>query len=577
MGLAVVATFFTFRGLSSPRAMEQAQIGRELANGNGYSTKVIRPVAISQLKKNGKEIPSLNKFPDTYHAPLNPLVYGAIFKAVDGNNAEKWRMPANYNVYGLDRIIAATCIIFFIISIGVSYQLVSRIFDTTIASITVVLMTFCELMWQLSQSGLPQMLMLMLFSFAMLNLWKAVEKQEDNKSALGSIIIAGFFMCLLALTHWITIWAYLGFATFAAIYFKPRGVIASLLIGMLAMFVIPVVYFLYMLPSGSPFGTAFFAIHDGLGFSEDYILRSLSPDNQELGLKGLMLNIVGAALAQVSDIHRNLGSIVVAPLFFIALLHPFRRPSLRAFRWLVLLMWIFANLGMTIYGTKDGAMDSNQINILFIPLMTAYGLAIVSVLWARLEIPQSMQALRFSHFIIIIFVSIGPMLLSLPLNLQRGLAVGKKGISQAPYYHPPMLNRVLADNTSANDVIISDTPWAVAWYANRTSVWLPHNVEQIEEIEAIAQKQQTSVSGIFITPYSFNTDPIIQTVGVGGMYKELQPLVYATWIAPGNTVNLLKANPAFAGLGNRYPQATPLLYGGYMIYYSKKPLVAPQD
>ena len=35
--------FANFRGLSHPKAMDQAQIAREIARGNGFSTKFIRP------------------------------------------------------------------------------------------------------------------------------------------------------------------------------------------------------------------------------------------------------------------------------------------------------------------------------------------------------------------------------------------------------------------------------------------------------------------------------------------------------------------------------------------------------
>ena len=34
-----------FRGLSSPQAMEQAQIARQIARGEGFTTKMIRPLA----------------------------------------------------------------------------------------------------------------------------------------------------------------------------------------------------------------------------------------------------------------------------------------------------------------------------------------------------------------------------------------------------------------------------------------------------------------------------------------------------------------------------------------------------
>ena len=170
---------------------------------------------------------------------------------------------------------------------------------------------------------------------------------------------------------------------FAAIYFKPRGIIAGALIGMLLVLVLPIAYLIYSSPTGSLFGTAYYAIHNGLGSSQDDIMRSLSPADHELGLKSLLINIMATTLGQISNLHAYLGAILAAPLFFIALLHPFKRQALAMFRWPLLLMWALAGIGMSIYGLKDESMDSNQIHILFAPLMSAYGLAMISILVTR--------------------------------------------------------------------------------------------------------------------------------------------------------------------------------------------------
>lgn len=583
IGLSTISIFFTFQGLTSPRAMEQAQIGREIARGNGYTTKVIRPVALWQMKEAGETMPSLESLPDTYHAPLNPCVYAAVMKAVGADEQTAWRMPPRSNIYQLDRIIATTCLIFFFIAIGVNYLLIARIFDSTIAATVAILMLFCELMWSLSQSGLPQMLMLMLFSCAMFFAWRAVENHEENRSALTAILISGVFMCLLVLTHWITIWVYFGYVIFAAIYFKPRGVVAAILCGMLALFVIPVAYFLYANPTGSAFGTAYYAIHDGLGLSQDKIMRTLSPAGEELGLQGLLLNILATTLRQISDLYKNLGAILVAPLFFLALLHPFKRHSLAVFRWLILLMWVFAGLGMSIYGIKGGAMDPNQIHILFAPVMAAYGLAMVSILWARLNIPQSMHALRHAHLFIIVAISAGPMLLSIPQDIKRGLyAEGFGGFPNWPPYWPSIYNRVVADNTTPEEIVICDAPWAVAWYADRMSVWLPQDLEEIEEIERIAKTQQTPVSAILITPYSYNSSRIMNTVGGNSSpYSKLYPLVMGAWGYPGNAglppnqQNFMDNHPLFRPLSQRYPHKRPLFSQGQIMWYSARPFVQP--
>jgi hypothetical protein len=581
LSFAVIAIFFTFKGLSSPRGMEQAQVAREIARGNGFSTKVIRPITVWQMEEKNEDnghITSFKKFPETYHAPINPCVYAAVLKAVDGGNQERWKMPSKSNIYQLDRVIAGVCVIFFIIAIGINYLLVSRIFDTTIASVVAILMLFCELMWKFSQSGMPQMLMLMLFSCAMFFLWLGIENTSEEKPAIAPVMVAGLFMCLLVLTHWITIWMYFGLVIFAAIYFKPRGIIAGALMGMLIVIVLPIAYLIYSSPTGSIFGTAYYAIHNGLGSSQDDILRSLSPADHELGLKSLLINIMATTLGQISNLHSHLGAILAAPLFFLALLHPFKRQALGMFRWPLLLMWVFAGIGMSIYGLKDESLDSNQIHILFAPLMAAYGLAMVSILWARLGIAQRIDALRHAHLTVIVIISAGPMLLSIPQDIKLGLrAEGIGGFPHWPPYYPKAINHTIAENTTYKDVIISDVPWAVAWYADRTSVWLPQNLEQIEKIEAIAIEQRTPVSGILITPYSFNSDRIMSIATPKASYGELYPLVFNIWGRMALAKPLMDTHEAFRPLSRRYPHDHALISYGFMNYYSKRPVTYSID
>ncbi len=69
--------------------MDQAQIAREIARGDGFTTKIIRPLAYWQAEQasRGHRSP-FEGFRDTYHAPLNPLILGAVLKLVGADDAE---------------------------------------------------------------------------------------------------------------------------------------------------------------------------------------------------------------------------------------------------------------------------------------------------------------------------------------------------------------------------------------------------------------------------------------------------------------------------------------------------------
>ena len=155
--------FVLFRGLNSPQAMDQAQISREIARGNGFTTKMIRPVAYYQAQKAQNTSISLVGFQDTYHSPLNPLINAAVLKLIGADDPDAWQMGENEMVFPLDRVIATVSTLFFLMAIGVNYLLISRIFDAKIAGVCAILMLFCETFWNYSLSGLPQMLMLLLF------------------------------------------------------------------------------------------------------------------------------------------------------------------------------------------------------------------------------------------------------------------------------------------------------------------------------------------------------------------------------------------------------------------------------
>src|SRR5438067_3032416 len=150
----VVLHFYQFRGLSTSQAMDQAQIGRAIASGEGWSTKMARPLAIGQLQANGKDVPK-NIWLDTYNAPLPPFVDAIALLPVKAF----WKMNPRTLIYAGDKAIATMSILLFIASVGILFFTARRLFDQRLALLVCGLILLCEAMWQYSLSGLPQMLL----------------------------------------------------------------------------------------------------------------------------------------------------------------------------------------------------------------------------------------------------------------------------------------------------------------------------------------------------------------------------------------------------------------------------------
>ncbi|MCX6846295.1 MAG: hypothetical protein NTU84_07025 [Verrucomicrobia bacterium] len=349
--------FTLFRGLNSPQAMDQAQIAREIARGNGFATKMIRPVAYYQAEKTARRTVPLQGFQDTYHSPLNPLLNAAVLKLIGADKTNSWQMSDNEMVYPLDRVIATVCTLFFLIAIGVNYLLISRIFDTKIAGVCAILMLFCEVFWNYSLSGLPQMLMLLLFSSGLYFAYRATEASTEGRIAMTPAIIAGIFFTLLALAHWMTVWISLGYIIYAAIAFRPRGIVGISILGLLLVAGIgPMVRNIDI--TGSPFGTAFLTLYNGLGNgTETTVMRNSDLEAEPLVLDGLIAKVLRTTLTQATDIVPLLAGIIVAPLFFLALLHPFKRKSIANFRWAILLMWVSTAFGLAFFGMPGLHLD----------------------------------------------------------------------------------------------------------------------------------------------------------------------------------------------------------------------------
>ena len=229
--IALICLGWKFRGFSEPVAMDQAQIGREIARGHGWSTLFIRPLEIWQNEKNLGTLPKDGEnFPDTYNAPLPPLVDAIAIKMA----GTKMEFGKGEYIAPAERLIVALSMVLFLASVAVQYFLLRRLFDGRLAFWGSALTLVCDLCWQYTLSGLPQMLMLLLFNLALYALVRAVETNKAieiltgealSSTAAGGITLeeaqtagartprvllwlglAGVFFGLLTLAHALTIW-----------------------------------------------------------------------------------------------------------------------------------------------------------------------------------------------------------------------------------------------------------------------------------------------------------------------------------------------------------------------------------
>lgn len=527
VGVALIYLGWNFRGFSAPEAMDQAQIGREIATGHGWSTRMIRPLAIWQLQDNHLPLPKKD-FPDTFNAPLPPLVDSlAILVA-----GPKMAFPHGVYIAPAERFIVGLSMLFFLASVAVQYALLVRLFDKRLAVWAAALTLGSNLCWQFTLTGLPQMLMLLFFNLALYTLARAVENQVARRAArdqglaeeasgaggvLGWLAATGVLCGLLVQCHGLGVWIFAGALIFSTAYFRRRLLAFLVLLVAFAAVCAPWMIHQWRV-SGSPFGTAIYATLEGLGPSTAVRMRSIEgPLIDGIEPSYFRSRIEFGVVEELDHLLSNLGGSLLAIAFFISLLHAFRRREVSIFRWAVLTIWAVATIGMAATGapySRSEALAPDQLAVLFLPVMLGYGLAFVLVLVSR-RLDGGMRPLvRFVVFAGLLLVSALPLICTLiPHNAPS---------FQYPPYYEPAINK-LANWTADDEIIGSDMPWAVAWYADRKSLWIP---DKYRDFMGMSDEGQLNgpLAGLFLTPISRNA-PFLTSL-YRGEYQDYEALIF---------------------------------------------------
>lgn len=482
IGLGLFWLLVKFNGFVVADAMDQAQIARQIASGQGFTTLYARPLVLHMLAGRGR-VPQ--PLPEINQAPLGPLI-GAVALRATGM---KTQVPESGTISTGDRVIAAAGVFSLIGALLTSLLLGKLLFDARSALLGTGLVICTALVWAFGISGLPQTAMMFLFNTALLCQLAAMrtsEEGQNGKTLLWSGL-AAFLLGLVTLGNGIAVCIFGGFLVFAFAALRPRLATAGVCS---FAYVLPLLPWLWhnMKSVGQPAGFARFALlrpagTDRLAFEANFepALRLSWPD--------VLANTAKQASDQIADIFGLLGYNPVAMAFFLAVIfHVFGNWRPAQFRWSVLLMWAGAFFGMSLFGV-EAQVSVNQLHILFVPVMVFYGLAFLLLLWERLGLTQPLMQ---TAFVLLLFaIAAAPLVLSFGGRSQR--------FNWPPYI--PMLVQKLGDWIGPQEAMASDIPWATAWYAGRRSLLLPGNPGQFELISS-ERLLGAPLVAIYLTPES---------------------------------------------------------------------------
>lgn len=591
--IAISQLFIVYRGLSNDAAMDQAQIARQIARGEGFTTKFLRPRNISDhVKALREKAPyeeisvDFDHFRDTNQSMVYPYVLATALKVTGYDKFDEKRMDTGLsNIYGGDRVVSGVSMIFYLISLVLTYTLIRRLFDDVVAGSTVLLMGVSSPLLAYATSGLPQPFLtciVLTIGHILISLIRADDQEQRKRSIILSCVVY-LLLVILCLTNAMCISTTIGFIVFAAIFFQPRGLHAA--IGAAFMiFLVLIPGIISMADYGGVLRHLTYGVFGGFGASEaNTLLRTTSESALVFNTGNFFLRLLGYTFSQVNSMYENMGGIVTVPFFLLSLFTRFRRREVEGIKWAVFSMWVGSCAAMALFG-EDKIVSVSQISTLFTPFFAAYGLTQVFNYLSRMQLGTAYESVRNLAIAVIVFVSAGMFLFQLPRELYMGVWSSAKGIPNFPPYYPPVLNGKLHDITNPNDIIVTDQPWAVAWYADRKALWIPLSInDYVKDLEDAFKLGRQGVQGFLITP----TSHTMPKGGVSGIIRQMgdfTPLALEgklLILAPKHNMAFAElfttqamGNESARALGNivssqgQFPNRNFLL-GGEIIYYSR--------
>jgi hypothetical protein len=519
VALAMRYDVHAYRNLAAPEGMDAAQLARNISEGKGYTTLFIRPLSLCLVQRHNEAGASLSPtnadfdfahvktaHPDLANPPAYPVLLAGWMKILPFHYAVNLKSPfwadnGRFSRYQPDFLIAVFNQILLVAAVVLTFFLARKLFDASVAWLSAILMFGCELLWRFSASGLSTMLLLVIFLGLTWCLVKAEEAAREPQPQpawlLGLAVTAGILTGLGALTRYAFGWTIIPVIVFLALFGGQKK--ASHAVAALGAFVFVLAPWVIrnFEVSGTPFGTAGFAAAETTYlFPQFQLERAIHPDFGHLLWPTTYLHKLTAnGQSILTNNLIRLGGSWATLLFWAGLLLSFRSVAVRRLRYFLLFCLgafvVVQALGQTQLSVESPEVNSENLLVLLAPLAFIYGVSLFLTLLEQMNLP----ALQLRYPIIAGFLA----LCCLPMIF--ALFPPKTSPVAYPPYYPPDIQQT-AGWMKEDELMMSDVPWAVAWYGRRQCVWLTLNTQ--DDFDAVNYWIKP-VQALYLTPETMDS------------------------------------------------------------------------
>jgi len=493
LGVILVYTGTQFYGLRDPETMHTSQLARSLALGRGYVTRVIRPLDLFYLESRGKPTlgPQRMTLPELWSPPGYALVLAVPLRFVGARTDH-----SNLAALRADRVVMLTGWFFFVVGMVMMYLLARELFDRRVAALSAFLYLFCQGLLDHAVSGLATgyvatLLLVAAHSLLKAERWRRAER--SNFSVNAALMVSAMAVGLATLAQYTVCMVMVPLLVYALAGFREARWWRLLLC--LTMFVLVLAPWMMRnrLVSGRWFGLAQQGLLENTGFGRyqkptGQLQRAFTVESpwewHAIGLK-----VLRNTRQLYEETIKETGANYLIAFFLVSLVHRWRDDeAVRLRRWL-----LWAMIGCAAWLSVVGVPQRNFFTA-FMPMVVVYAAAFFVVLFERLQFRT--RFLRGGMVVLFVLVNMAPMVLAvLPPR------------ETVPY--PPYNSGVGAELGRifrADELLASDIPWAVAWYGDRSTLWMPQRERDFIEIN----DRVRIISGVYLTQETLERRKVLE-------------------------------------------------------------------
>lgn len=493
--LSLRVAWTQFRGPLSESTLVQADMGRQLSRGQGFTTQVNYPQTSAVLAARGIAFDPRLPYPELHHAPLYAMTVASALVVLPAGRREAWftSAPVPPDGFGPDYVLLGLNLVLFWSAVALTYRLASRLFDARAGFLAAGAVLLSSPLWQATAAvnGAPLLMVLALLAFL---LWYRLEEEGSadapNLARIGAMAAGlGATGGLLFLTEYSAgALAFVALA-YAVLNFSAmrRTVVVLALCGGFAAPTAPWIVRNVAL-TGHPVALARYnvALKFGDPTAEPATVRNtLATTAPAVDLKKLGNKVLTSLQENLRSRLWSGGAMWLAAFFVAGWLYAFRAPGVNKLRWV-----FTATFGVLLLAqaTLNSGESERPVAGWLSPLIIVFGAGFFFVL-----LGSNARLSAWPKLTMTVLLGIQA------LPLIHGLLEPRRLHFQYPPYFPSLFQGMRQElqrrEAAPKFGIMADVPAGVAWYGQTRAWALP---PRLRDFYAITLQQP--IGELLLTP-----------------------------------------------------------------------------